>query len=92
VLRLLRPEELIDQEAATALHEILLEFLDAPESVLRPEDHADRYMYYLNQTHAGITLFDRMANLGDLLFEELRSRNLAGEFAPPSKSLYAPKG
>jgi hypothetical protein len=49
VLRILRPEQLMDQEAAEALHQSLLELLDAPGSFLRPEKREDRelFSYYL---------------------------------------------
>jgi len=93
VLQILRPEQLMDQEAAEALHESLLELLDAPGSVLRPEKREDErfFEYYLNLTHAGIGSHDkRQESLGELLFEELRKRNLVGDLPSPIASFEAP--
>lgn len=42
VLHILRPEQLMDKEAAEALHQSLLELLASPGSVLRSEKREDR--------------------------------------------------
>lgn len=94
VLHILRPEQLMDQEAAEALHQSLLELLDAPGSVLRPEKREDRelFSYYLTPGHTNVAISSSHETLGELIFEELRKRNLVGDFPSPRTSLRAPKG
>jgi hypothetical protein len=94
ILQILRPEQLVDREAAEALHKSLLELLDTPGSALRPNKQEDRelFRYYLDPTHTGVGLFDKREGVLESFFSKnFRKRNLVGDFPSPLTSFEAPK-